>query len=319
LNDWIGEVLRWRQTDGNNSENAIRLGLREVAAGGAILAGEIATPPWLVANEPLDVEVVAFAEVLGLTEQRAAERLAAAASLIESLADRPWVTAGVSPHAPYSTSLETTRRAVSIAESRCLGVAMHLGESEAERELLTRGTGGFAKTLATLGVDYAAIAGPGEGRHMAYLRILANAPFALVIHGHDLQEDEVDVIATSPRMTLVYCPRTQAYFGHKPYGFERLVRRGGRIALGTDSRASNPDLSIWNELRWLWKNRPDLPWDRVLRMATIDGADAFLRPDLGRIETGARCGLLALPGDADSVDELVELWLGCDSPIWITR
>jgi cytosine/adenosine deaminase-related metal-dependent hydrolase len=54
-------------------------------------------------------------------------------------------------------------------------------------------------------------------------------------------------------------------------------------------------------------------------MATIDGADAFLRPDLGRIETGARCGLLALPGDADSVDELVELWLGCDSPIWITR
>lgn len=97
-----------------------------------------------------------------------------------------------------------------------------------------------------------------------------------------------------------------------------MLRKSGRIALGTDSRASNPDLSIWNEMRWLWAHRPDIDWQRVLRMGTIAGADAVLRPGLGRIEPGAACGLIGVAGKTDRPDQLISEWLEVETPRWLT-
>ncbi len=52
-------------------------------------------------------------------------------------------------------------------------------------------------------------------------------------------------------MSVVYCPRTHAFFGHEPYPLAELLQRGVRVALGTDSRASNPDLDMWTEMRFV--------------------------------------------------------------------
>ena len=47
------------------------------------------------------------------------------------------------------------------------------------------------------------------------------------------------------------------------------------VALGTDSRASNPDLSLWKEVQFLFKHRQDLSPLAVLEMATLNGALAL--------------------------------------------
>lgn len=318
FDEWIAEVIRNRVERSPAESQTIRQGAREAQAGGARLICEIATPPWLVGGAPLATEVMAFAEVLGLADARADERLAAAETHLLTIAKLASVAGGISPHAPYSTSLETIRRSVDLACRNRVGVAMHLAESAAERELLELGTGPFAQRLRELGVYRTACFGRGPQALLDILRLLAAAPFALVVHGHDLHEDEIEFLVQQPRMSLVYCPRTQAFFGHQPNGLNRMLRQNGRIALGTDSRASNPDLSIWNELRWLWTHRPDIDWQRVLRMGTIAGADAVLRPDLGRIEPGAVSGLIGVPGKSERLDQLISEWLEVETPRWLT-
>src|SRR5438874_2840945 len=51
--------------------------------------------------------------------------------------------------------------------------------------------------------------------------------------------------------TVVVCPRTHAAFGHPHHPFPHFLQRGVRVALGTDSLASNPDLDILAEARFL--------------------------------------------------------------------
>ena len=69
-----------------------------------------------------------------------------------------------------------------------------------------------------------------------------------MIHGNYLAPDEQHFLAAhAERMAVVYCPRTHAYFGHEAYPLSQLLAAGVPVALGTDSRASNPDLSLFEE------------------------------------------------------------------------
>src|SRR5262249_53744812 len=93
-----------------------------------------------------------------------------------------------------------------------------------------------------------------------------------------------------------YCPRTHAFFGHSPHPFRRLLEQGVRVALGTDSLASNPDLDLLAEARFLRRLHPDLPGELLLRLATLSGAEALGWEDqTGGLEPGKSADLVVLP------------------------
>jgi len=313
LDQWIGQVISARrmQTDPGA---AIASGVAMTVAGGARLIGEIATLPWAGFDRQLAPELVLFGEVLGLDAARAQERLAAAVAHLALSDGAKRFVAAISPHAPYSTSLETTRRCVQLAIDSGALVAMHVAESPEERELIEGGTGPFAERLKEMGLFRQEHFGRGTTATQEVLDALSAAPAALIVHGNDLRTREIQWLSTQSHMTVVYCPRTHAYFGHPIHPVSQLRAAGVRVALGTDSLASNPDLSIWNEIRWLLEHRPDIPWYQTLLMGTVYGADAFGRPDLGRIEPGANCGLIVVAGNARCTDDLVDQWINGGPP-----
>jgi len=70
------------------------------------------------------------------------------------------------------------------------------------------------------------------------------------------------------------------------------------VALGTDSLASNPDLDLLAEARFVHRQYPDVPGRVVLRMATLSGAEALGFGDVtGSLTPGKSADLvvLALP------------------------
>ena len=100
----------------------------------------------------------------------------------------------------------------------------------------------------------------------------------------------------SAHTTIVYCPRTHAAFGHSPHPFREFVARGIRVALGTDSLASNPDLDILAEARFIHERHPDFPGDKLLKMATIAGAEALGFDRMtGSLEPGKSADLVVVP------------------------
>ena len=318
LHQWIGLVIRNRISRSDPGW-VISKGADLAAKGGARLVGEIATLPWAGFRSQFSSEIVAFGEVLGLASARADERLSAVSTHFAKSLVVDRVTAAISPHAPYSTSLETVGRCVDYAKKQNASVAMHLCESVEERELIEKGTGPFAQELKNLGFFQASHFGKGPTITQEILQKLAEAPNALVIHGNDLRPSEIEFLASQSQMAVVYCPRTHAFFGHPQHPVRQLINSGIRVALGTDSLASNPDLSIWNEVRWLLEHRTDISWLETVAMATIQGADAFGRSDLGRIQAGAQSGLIAVPGGVQKINALPELWIAEPSqPVWLT-
>ena len=108
-----------------------------------------------------------------------------------------------------------------------------------------------------------------------YLEQLSRSHRALVIHGNDLRPDEIEFIAQHrATMSVVYCPRTHAYFGHAPHPFRAMQKHGITVAIGTDSRASSPDVILWNEIKHLVARAG------IADRGTVDG-DASRRRALG--------------------------------------
>ena len=287
LPEWIGQVIAARsETTVEGKRAAIEQGMRESRAAGVRLIGEITTPPCQYPNAPDDPQRVSFAEVLGLSAERGEDRWSAAMAFTRD--DR---SAGWSPHAPYSTSLTLIDACIEQARKQSRPLAMHVAESPAERELLTSASGPFADTLQTLGVWQEGLFPWGVEPLQQLIQRLSRAPRALLVHGNDLRAAEIEQIAEHPQMTVVFCPRTHAFFGYREHPVAEMLKANVRVALGTDSRASNPDLNLWREVQFLLRQRSDLPGQDLIRMATMSGADALGRSDLGRIEAGSRPGL----------------------------
>src|SRR5262249_14735730 len=154
-----------------------------------------------------------FLEVLGLAPERMTSQLERAR---DHLAKPGRVVRGLSPHAPYSVHPDLVRSLVDLAVAARAPVAMHLAETKAELELLEAATGEFVPFLEALGV-WKDDALPRGTRPLDYLRELARAENALAIHGNYFTADEFEFLAAHPNISIVYCPRTHAFFRHDPH------------------------------------------------------------------------------------------------------
>lgn len=299
---WVPKVIGWRAAQPPGKPGVPR-GLEETARAGVATLGEIATPGWLPAafeNQP--VRATVFFESIGLTHHQVEPKLFEAREHLRRAAGQHQWRAGLSPHAPYTVHPDLFERLVGLAAESSVPLAFHLAESSEEIELLATGQGLFHDVLAELGFWDPTAIGRGT-RPLDYLRRLASSGVrALVIHGNYLADDEIDLLtAHADRLTVIYCPRTHAYFGHPRHPLPKLLAAGARVAVGTDSRASNPDLNLWEELRFVARTFSELPPETVLRLGTIDAAHALgLGDECGSLEVGKRAPLaiISLEGHA---------------------
>jgi aminodeoxyfutalosine deaminase len=199
---------------------------------------------------------------------------------------------------------EIVRQCVGISSERRIPLAMHLAESREELILLRDGAGPMVDLMKAFD-QWDASEIPRGSRPLDYLRMLAQARRALVIHGNYLDDEEIEFMAAhAENMSVVYCPRTHAYFQHDAYPLAKMISAGVNVALGTDSRASNPDLSILAEMQFAAAQHPLVVPAGLLRMITVDAARALGRDDdVGTITPG-KYGDLAVVrlSDHDSSD-----------------
>jgi cytosine/adenosine deaminase-related metal-dependent hydrolase len=293
---WLRAVMAHRRdrtskgnTPGAANARSVAAGLAESAASGTTLLGDIAGPDWQPsARHGAVPRCVSFLELLGLAPERRSKELERARG---HLVGREGAIRGLSPHAPYSVHPDLFRNLIDLAAEQRAPVAMHLAETKCELELLASGSGEFLPFLEELGV-WRSDAIPRGTRPLDYLRELARVETGLVIHGNYLADHEVNFLARSPNLSVVYCPRTHAYFGHEPHPWRRLIAHGVNVAIGTDSRASNPDLSVWNELLYLRRLAPDLDPAVLLELGTTNSARALgLSDDTGTLTAGKSADL----------------------------
>jgi cytosine/adenosine deaminase-related metal-dependent hydrolase len=323
LPDWIRLVIAERGRRDQRAEDAIAIGLNESLAAGVTAIGEVATASFASYSASAQTPRLALlAEVIGFSRARADSAFAAVEERLAKSASPKHVFPGISPHAPYTVSRPLLERLVQLARQGNLPVAMHLAESREELEFLERGSGPFQELLDERSM-WDAAGMPRGAAPFDYLSLLGEAPCVLVIHGNYLGPRERKLLSdSSSRMSLVYCPRTHAYFQHEAYPLAALLADGVRVVLGTDSKASNPDLSLLAEMRYVLQNHAGISPERVLQMATLDAAVA-LRWDaeIGSLTAGKRADLVALSLDgatySDSRTALESALLAEEGPVGV--
>ena len=115
---------------------------------------------------------------------------------------------------------------------------------------------------------------------------------------NELDAGDFELLRRTPKFSIAHCPRSHTFFRHAAFALERLRTLGFNICLGTDSLASNSDLSLFAEMRELLRKNSGVSPRDVLEMATVNGAEALGRRNvLGVIQPGACADLIALPDD----------------------
>ncbi|HEX2268007.1 MAG TPA: 5'-deoxyadenosine deaminase [Pyrinomonadaceae bacterium] len=178
------------------------------------------------------------------------------------------------PRFAISCTRELLEKVARLARERGVMIHTHASENRTECEIVESDTG---------------------MRNIAYLDSLGlTGPHVALAHCVHLSEDEIDMLAVS-KTNVVHCPSSNLKLGSGIAPIAKLLDRDISVSLGADGAACNNRLDMFTEMRTaalLQKalHGPEvLPANRVLRMATIDGARALgLDGEIGSLEVGKR-------------------------------
>jgi cytosine/adenosine deaminase-related metal-dependent hydrolase len=312
LPSWLRRVVarqRAQEPDQDRLvENAVRAGAAACLDAGVSTVGDISQRPrvsrQVLRSGPL--HVVSFGEVLGMGRRRGL-----IASQLEAAADRghdsPWLTAALSPHAPYSIEPQGVRQVAECARRHGMRLTMHLAESLEELQFLRDGAGPMLDMLESFGVLDEPLQPAGQTPvHWAdSLGLLG--PDCLIAHGNYLDNEEIDLLCALGA-SVVYCPLTHARFGHACHPLLELLGRGVNVCVGTDSLASNPSLELLPELMHIRRTFPELPPPTLLSLVTINGARALgLAHQIGSLQPGKRADLAVFTSPGEGVSPAEQL------------
>jgi aminodeoxyfutalosine deaminase len=308
---WIRGVMKARRErpDPGGAEilDAVDAALRECLACGTAIVGDISNT--LVTFGPLarsGLAAVVFYELIRFNTPDPAGVVAQALADLEKLTPTENVRASLAAHAPYSVAplvLRAIRHAVD--REPFLPVSIHLSESVEEMEFIRTGEGPWRQLLEDLGSWDPAWVAPGG----TPVQFLDDSGFLdgrlLAVHGVQMSTADLDRLIARGT-TLVTCPRSNGHSGAGAPPIEDFYNYGVKVAVGTDSLASAPDLNVFAELATMRALAPTVSASALLDSATRQGARALgFDHDYGTIEPGKSGRLLAIdiPPDTDDVEE----------------
>jgi cytosine/adenosine deaminase-related metal-dependent hydrolase len=308
---WIRRVMAARRQrpdpDAPEILDAVDRGIAEAVACGTAIVGDISNT--LVTFRPLarsPLAAVVFYELIRFNASEPAAFVAAAARQLEALVPTDLVRASLAAHAPYSVA-PLVFRAIRQAIDRdpFAPCSVHLAESAEEIEFMKSGSGPWRTVLEEVGAWDPSWVAPG----VSPVQFLDESRFldsrVLAVHGVQMTPADLKRLAARGT-TLVTCPRSNGHTGAGAPPIGEFYDSDVRIAVGTDSLASAPDLNVFAELATMRALAPTVPAARLLDSATRQGSRALgFDADLGTIEPGKCARLIAVdvPGGADDVEE----------------
>jgi cytosine/adenosine deaminase-related metal-dependent hydrolase len=290
--DWIGlHVQRKQRIDLEDMTAIARLGALHCLRSGITTVGDCSfSGAAATACADLGLRGTIYLEVFGATDEPIHERFEPMRERIgDALSDN--VRLGISPHAPYTCTIDLYRAAAEVG----VPVATHLAESDAETEFLRTGGGAWASFAEML------VPPPGT----TGIRALAEAGLldANIVAAHCVKADEEEIALLAEHdVAVAHCPRSNGMLGCGVAPLVELREAGIRVCIATDSPASTPSFDIFDEMRAAIvgararEGRPDaLTAADALELATLGGARALgLDAALGSLVPGKQADLTVL-------------------------
>ena len=288
--DWLDRITPViRALDQDDCAASAAAGALACLKAGITVVGDIAYgPESLSAAGDMGLGGVYFWEVLGVEVNELPHVLSA-----HEFPDDPAecrtsrLLCGISPHAPYTSGPELLRASARFARAARVPLMIHLAESADEVRLLANGEGRLAPTARRLAKGFA----PPRTGAIRYADSLGLLEDAIAVHCVQLLPGEAALLARHAR-GVVLCPRSNAHLKNGEPPVADLRTHGVRMAIGTDSLASNSSIDLLSEARALRRIDRGLGAGMLLEMLTIGGARVLGVDDrFGTLERGKQADL----------------------------
>ena len=236
-----------------------------------------------------------FIEASGFNPQIAAQRFEKSLEYFREYATHysiPVESNSIIPHAPYSVSDELWERIIHFPGNHLMTI--HNQETQAEDDFFLKGQGELIQLYEKMGIDISFFKASGKSSLQSYLlKFIKNQSLILVHNVHTSESDLLFAKATDKKLTWCLCPNANLYITGQLPAVDLFIKHNCDIVLGTDSLASNHQLSIIEEIKTIRSHFPHIPTGQLLGWATINGAKALQMENLlGSFEKGKQPGVI---------------------------
>ncbi len=284
---FVREIVAQRAAADEEVIAAMEIADKQMYENGIIAVGDISNQ--LISKEVKQQSALyyhTFVEVFGFN--RASQPIIEEAIKIR---DSYWpLHASIVPHAPYSVSNELFQYIEKNTRPHDV-LSIHNQETVAENEFFEKGTGDFEAMYQRMGVPKSEAHGTGENAIRYHLPQMPSNK-TLLVHNTFTSKADIDFAAAQHKdLYWCLCPNANVYIENNLPDVTLFVDPQVKVTLGTDSLASNHQLSILAEMQTLQQQKR-VPFDELLKWATINGA-AFLGIDqqYGSFEIGKTPGV----------------------------
>lgn len=299
MTDFILSILSQREAGAEAMQEAMAAADAAMYAEGIVAVGDICNTANTIETKQRSgmlyrnfVEVSGFHP--GLAEPRFTNILNVYARFREEL---PHLDSSIVPHAPYSVSPLLFEKVVNHGPAAI--ASLHNQECIAEAELFRDGSGDLVRLYEALGVKLDFFTPTGKTSLQSVLPYFTPEQQLLLVHNVTMTAEDLQYMEEYreqlPALYACLCLSANDYIGNGSPNLPLLLKSKLPLLIGTDSLASNHQLSVVEEMRRIQRLHPSICFATLLQMATYNGAKALGFADqLGLLEPGKAPGLTLL-------------------------
>src|SRR5688572_8055483 len=291
---FVSHVMKDRHFPETEILQAIEKAEDEMLRGGIVAVGDIC-------NNELALPQKAkgrlwyhnFIEASGFLPQLAEQRFNRALEIFNAYTQSiPAATNSIVPHAPYSVSEELWEKIINFPGNQLMTI--HNQETEDENNLFLTKQGEFLKFYEAFNINSSFFKASGKTSLQTYLSKFLSEQQVIMVHNVHTSEEDIYYGQKLPaQLYWCFCPNANLYITGQLPNVDSFIKQNCTIVLGTDSLASNHQLSITAEIKTIHDHFPLIGTEQLLKWATINGAKALQVDNIaGSFEKGKKPGVV---------------------------
>ena len=297
LVDFVFKVVSERHFKEKEIMDSIANAENEMWQNGIVAVGDICNNSLSVSQKTKqNLQYYNFIEATGWLPAIAKSRFEKSKAIYDEFVENNF-KASIVPHAPYSVSGNLWKEMIPYFKEKTISI--HNQESPEEDLFFLEGKGDFTKMYKMMNIDNSFYKARKIRSVESYFEKFSSAASVILVHNTFTKQEDLDFINhTKNKKQLVsfcLCPNANIYIENTLPPVDLFIKNDVNIILGTDSLASNHQLSILEEIKTIAKNYSEIKTETFLKWGTINGAKALqMDKELGSFEKGKTPGLVLI-------------------------
>ncbi len=303
LVDFLLNVIQHRSETIENIQQAALEADRFMYEQGIVAVGDISNTDHTVhIKKNSNIYYHSFVETIAFNPTLAEQQLHDALQIQKTFQYNN-LSASIVPHAPYSVSKELFK----LIDALPLSIlSIHNQETEAENIFFQEKQGDFLRLYKTLNVSIDYFKPSGKTSLQTYYSWVTTPQNIILVHNVATSLEEVQMVYSDQKHIVFFCICANAnqYIQQKMPPIDYFNDMADRVIIGTDSLASNHQLSILEELKTIQKYYPSISLEKLLQWSTYNGAKALqIDCQFGSFKKGKKPGIIQILSTNNNIIE----------------